>query len=363
VQGYWENKLKEQDLAFQNQLKDKELSHQITMDFLNRALDSKLDPSDRVRVLEVPVNLPDNPLNKWAKGEFDKIQATIQQNRTYVLRFEAQYSRNLNEWQTASAECDLSQVRVDNAVSNQQDFLSLLKEARDVCAKANQLADALGETGAKLQEAKGQYGIASVGIQQKPQESYSSLSQVSLQIVSKMFPSTPSRNVSVNLPFVLEALREQGLTGKTIVLVALALIRADCEGFEPASEAVSRFNTSPGGHPFDLYDHRKDLGNIGPPDGSNFRGRGYIQITGRANYTKYSGLLGLGNQLVDNPELANDPAVSARILAAFLKDRQVPIEAAAQQDDLVAVLRLANGGSGGLWKFRDAFQIGTTLIN
>ena len=54
--------------------------------------------------------------------------------------------------------------------------------------------------------------------------------------------------------------------------MAIATIRAETAGFEPISEFKSRFNTSPQGHPFDLYDSRKDLGNCGAPDGTNFKG-------------------------------------------------------------------------------------------
>ncbi|GEM_PF-2334579 len=55
---------------------------------------------------------------------------------------------------------------------------------------------------------------------------------------------------------------------------------------------------------FKKYDGRADLGNTEPGDGLRFKGRGFVQITGRANYTKYSGVLGV--DLVKNPDLALD---------------------------------------------------------
>src|SRR5262245_38644355 len=89
---------------------------------------------------------------------------------------------------------------------------------------------------------------------------------VTIEAVSKMFPATPVQNIRHNLPPVLQALVAPQLTQKSMVLMALATIRAETEGFEPITEFRSRFNTSPGGQPFDLYDNRRDLGNLGPPD-------------------------------------------------------------------------------------------------
>jgi peptidoglycan L-alanyl-D-glutamate endopeptidase CwlK len=110
-------------------------------------------------------------------------------------------------------------------------------------------------------------------------------------------------NIEQNLPVVLSALVEPQLVDKPMVLMALATIRAETESFLPISEGQSKFNTSPGGQPFDLYDNRKDLGNLGPPDGFRFRGRGLIQLTGRSNYQAHGAAIGLGDQVVDQSGL------------------------------------------------------------
>jgi peptidoglycan L-alanyl-D-glutamate endopeptidase CwlK len=181
-------------------------------------------------------------------------------------------------------------------------------------------------------------------------------------MVARMFPATPVANIRAHLPAVLNALVEAQLDTKEMVLMALATIRAETESFEPVSEGASKFNTSPGGHPFDLYDSRASLGNLGPPDGERFRGRGFVQLTGRANYLQHGRAIGLAEQLIANPELANDADIAARLLASFLKSREKAILAALEENDLATARKLVNGGSAGLARFADAFQRGETLI-
>lgn len=56
-----------------------------------------------------------------------------------------------------------------------------------------------------------------------------------------------------------------------------------------------------------------------PTEGYQYRGRGYIQLTGRDNYQTYGDLI--GEDLVGNPDLANDPEIARDIAIAYLKER------------------------------------------
>jgi putative chitinase len=189
-----------------------------------------------------------------------------------------------------------------------------------------------------------------------------SAAQTTVDMVCKMFPATPKTTIARNLPFVLDGLQGLGLTDKEMVCVALATIRAETEGFVPISEFQSKLNTST--DPFDDYDPGtkvgEELGNTQPGDGARFRGRGFVQLTGRSNYTR------VGNEIHINlsasPELANDPATAGKILAQFLYDHEKIIRTALAQNDLVAARKAVNGGTNGLSRFESAYQIGQDVI-
>lgn len=92
------------------------------------------------------------------------------------------------------------------------------------------------------------------------------------------------------------------------------------------------------------YEGRHDLGNTHPGDGRRYRGRGVIQLTGRANYHDYGALLGV--DLENHPEVAQTFPFAALIAAEFWKHRSINVPADA--NDVVAVTKKINGGTNGL---------------
>ncbi len=187
-------------------------------------------------------------------------------------------------------------------------------------------------------------------------------SNVTADLIAPLFPGAPLANIQLQLPFVLKSLLDETLADKAMTLMALGTIRAETGSFLPIDEMISEFNTTPGAHPFDKYDFRQDLGNQGPPDGENFKGRGFVQLTGRSNYAKFGNAIGLGDQLIQDPDLAGDPLVAGQLLAAFLKDSETPIRQALAANDLATARKLVNGGVHGLADFEDAYQKGLAVI-
>jgi hypothetical protein len=71
---------------------------------------------------------------------------------------------------------------------------------------------------------------------------------------------------------------------------------------------------------YDPSNNGRQLGNSRPGDGGKYYGRGFIQLTGRANYERYAKMSGI--DLVNNPDILNtDMEKSAEIAVLYLKDR------------------------------------------
>ena len=88
------------------------------------------------------------------------------------------------------------------------------------------------------------------------------------------------------------------------------------------------------------YEGRADLGNTQTGDGVRFKGRGLIQLTGRANYTAYSNDTGI--DYVAKPQLlATDPFVGVDVSCWFWNKHK--ISKMADADDVIAVSKRING--------------------
>lgn len=173
-----------------------------------------------------------------------------------------------------------------------------------------------------------------------------------------------SGNIRIYLPLILQALRDKQLNDTDMIMMALGTVRAEASGFKPIYEGISKYNTSPvgtkGRHGFDLYDLRDDIGNGHDGDGALYKGRGFVQLTGKSNYISIGAKIGV--DLHTNPDLANDPRTAARILAEFLKSHETGIRAALSNNDLKLARRKVNGGGHGLDEFKRAYAAGRTYL-
>lgn len=150
----------------------------------------------------------------------------------------------------------------------------------------------------------------------------------------------PLANVNASWASLISA----GLPTREIQIAAIATVYVECgRPFLPISEmgGADYFNK--------LYGGRADLGNTEPGDGAHYRGRGFIQITGRFNYRHFGSIVGA--DLEANPMLALDSDIAAKVLVAFFRERDIFPNAS--MGNWVTVRKRVNGGANGLNTFLD----------
>jgi putative chitinase len=132
----------------------------------------------------------------------------------------------------------------------------------------------------------------------------------------------------------------------------LAQIEHESGGFKYLTELGSKSY-------FEKYEGRKDLGNTQKGDGYKFRGRGYIQVTGRYNYTALSKDTRI--DFVNNPDLLATE-VNAIVSACWFWSKK-NLNALADKDDLIGITKRVNGGTNGLEDRRKKLDKWKKLLN
>ena len=160
-----------------------------------------------------------------------------------------------------------------------------------------------------------------------------------------------SQDKTQNLQLVKAALEKQGITDPKMINATLANVMKETGGISK-EENLNYKNTSndrirsifgsraAGKSDAELSAIKSDpkqmgemmygagskigqsMGNTEPGDGFKYRGRGFIQLTGKNNYAAASKAIYGDNRLVDNPDMVNDPAVAAQVSAWYMKKTQ-----------------------------------------
>lgn len=148
----------------------------------------------------------------------------------------------------------------------------------------------------------------------------------------------PRANVMVHWPRLYAALEHYGAESLRSQVGAVATVAVETPRFLPIPEYASGT----------AYEGRQDLGNIHQGDGPRYKGRGYIQLTGRTNYRTYGHQIGV--DLEADPDLALEPLNAAAIFAVYWTSHHIP--AACEARDWKRVRKLVNGGLNGWDRFQ-----------
>jgi len=141
---------------------------------------------------------------------------------------------------------------------------------------------------------------------------------------------------------LVKAARAAGMKGQE-----LAQFLAQCAHETANFSSLKEFG---GSLDFRKYDIKfnpkkaKGLGNTQAGDGAKYKGRGYIQLTGKGNYKRAGDALGL--PLEAQPQLVERPDIAAKVAVWYWNDRVVP--KVTNFADTAAVTKPINGGTNGL---------------
>lgn len=175
---------------------------------------------------------------------------------------------------------------------------------------------------------------------------------ICLDDAAQVMPHVAPAKLAALLPFLNAAMVEAEITSPSTECV-IPTVRAAAFLAQLACES-GEFRWMEEIADGKAYEGRADLGNTHPGDGPRYKGRGPIQITGRANYKAAGDALGL--DLVSNPTHASKPEVGFRVAAWFWRSRglnviadsichaDTPAERAHRFD---AVTKKINGGTNG----------------
>lgn len=131
------------------------------------------------------------------------------------------------------------------------------------------------------------------------------------ETLNKLVAGVPKKSREAarkNIPHIVKALDDEKILNHNVLAYALATIEHETAGtFQPIEE----------------YYGRQSARRLGYEGGTNYFGRGFIQLTHLRNYKIIGERIGMGEDLVKKPELASEPEVAAKILAAFFKDNNI----------------------------------------
>lgn len=139
-------------------------------------------------------------------------------------------------------------------------------------------------------------------------------------------------------PCITAAMQEYGIDTPSRQAAFLAQVGHESGGLHWLSELWGPTKAQLG------YEGRVDLGNTHPGDGYLYRGRGLLQVTGRANYARVGRALGI--DLERSPDLLSAPGLASRSAGCFWASHA--LNEYADSGDFVLLTRRINGGTNGL---------------
>lgn len=160
-----------------------------------------------------------------------------------------------------------------------------------------------------------------------------------IKVISPRMPPDAAAAIARHLQHYAS---EAGITTRARVAAFLAQLAHESAGFRYREEIWGPTWAQR------RYEWRRDLGNVRRGDGYRYRGRGWIQLTGRANYTRYRDEVQVrfGVDILLRPDYATRTDIACYLAVAYWRDHKLNL--LADRDMFTAITRKINGGYNGL---------------
>jgi len=226
-------------------------------------------------------------------------------------------------------------TRIEQAKSSHQNAINLFAEARELFGKI--LEALFGSSSASEQVSPKAPVQEKPPTQEKPPAQEKPPDDAKVKELEgdlqKIMPNANPEDIKTYSQPLSQAMQEHGINTPERQRAFLAQLAHESGSFRYKEEIASGA----------AYEGRKDLGNTQPGDGERYKGRGLIQLTGRANYRAVGNAIGI--DLENHPEKVMDPNVSAKVAAHFWQSRG--LNELADQGNFREITRRINGGYNG----------------
>lgn len=346
VDGYSKEKISRQEAQQNVELAAIKERSELSKTYLEILLESETDLGDRILVFDALGGLDGHPLQAWAKKRSEEAarhQQKIAENTLALqkaleaaqsterdisaLKLEAE--RLAADWQLAMSSGEYASAsELRNSLENVYKTLSdknAEKAVADIQVASVKIEVTQGQStsqpGEALPRADGEAIVAFID-------------KVTPTLLYPYFSEAARGRIDENYVYLQNAFKEFQVSDPRLIAITIATLAVEVPGFNAYEEPEASAKQ---------YEGSQLLGNVKPGDGLKFRGRGYVGITGRQNYSAMAKRLGLPS-LLEIPEDAAKPEVASRIALAWIMDRKASYLASIESNDFIRAGRLVRGG-------------------
>ncbi|MGB0971687.1 MAG: glycoside hydrolase family 19 protein [Mycobacterium sp.] len=285
--------------------------------------------------------------------ESKRVAAAVARGEGDVARLQSE-ARRLNEWATANHWTITPDWKVDignTGVGRGRD-LQFVTAWQSLQADLGKLQVQANEVDEELAAAvRTSVGDATADPQGSPTPTpipADGYTPVSTEQLREIVPEMSQARAEETVGPLNQAMREGGMNTPVRQAAFISQVAVESDRFNTFEEYADGSD----------YEGRADLGNTQPGDGTRYKGRGAIQVTGRHNYTQMSEDLGV--DFVNHPELAATPEYAFKTAEWYWSSRNG--NAVADGGDINDITLMVNGGYHGLAERTEYYNRGLQVL-